>query len=74
MHDLVDTHVLITGGAAGIGLCIAQQCLRQGARVSLLDINDSTAAVEQLHKATGDVHVASFRADVSQYAQVPYTV
>jgi 3-oxoacyl-[acyl-carrier protein] reductase len=62
-------HVLITGGARGIGLEIARQFAKEGAIVSLLDFNKETlsAAVEELRKMTG---VFGFEADVSNKASV----
>jgi len=38
-HDLRDKHVLITGGAGGIGAAVATAFVAQGARVSILDHN-----------------------------------
>ena len=54
-------HVLITGGARGIGLEIARQFAREGAVLSLLDLNKETlsAATEELKTAYGyEVDVA----------------
>lgn len=62
-------HVLITGGARGIGLEIARQFAAEGAIVSLLDFNKETlsGAVEELRKTTG---VYGFEVDVSDKASV----
>ena len=70
MRSLVDQNVLITGGAAGIGYALAQEALRRGARVSLVDVTDGAAAVAQLKaEAGGAAYVACFKADVSDFAQ-----
>lgn len=42
--SLVGRSVLITGGASGIGASLVQHFARQGARVVLLDVDDSSAA------------------------------
>jgi len=41
--SLVDRHVIITGGADGIGAGLVEQFARQGSRVSFLDINRAKA-------------------------------
>ena len=70
MRSLVDRNVLITGGAAGIGFALAQECLRRGARVSLVDVSDGAAAAARLREEFGGaVRAASFTADVSDYGQ-----
>jgi NAD(P)-dependent dehydrogenase (short-subunit alcohol dehydrogenase family) len=38
--DLADASVLITGGGSGIGACLTEGFLRQGARVAFIDIAD----------------------------------
>lgn len=38
--DLADVSVLITGGGTGIGACLTEGFLRQGARVAFIDIAD----------------------------------
>jgi NAD(P)-dependent dehydrogenase (short-subunit alcohol dehydrogenase family) len=45
-HDLRDKHVLITGGAGGIGAGVSEAFVGQGARVSILDFD--VAAGERL--------------------------
>lgn len=55
-------HILITGGARGIGLEIARQFAREGAVISLLDFNAATlsAATNELKSAYGyEVDVAN---------------
>lgn len=68
-----NSHVLITGGARGIGLEIARQFAREGAIVSLLDFNKETLAkaVEEL-QATTTVH--GFEVDVSDRSSVDKAV
>jgi 3-oxoacyl-[acyl-carrier protein] reductase len=65
----INRHVLITGGARGIGLEIARQFAIEGAILSLLDYNKETlsAAVEELRKITT---VNGFDVDVSDQAGV----
>jgi NAD(P)-dependent dehydrogenase (short-subunit alcohol dehydrogenase family) len=41
---LKDQHVLITGGASGIGLSTAERCLQEGAHVVVTDLSSSAGA------------------------------
>lgn len=53
--DLSDASVLITGGGTGIGACLTEGFLRQGARVAFIDIADraSRDLCRRLEAATG---------------------
>ena len=65
--DMKGRTAVVTGGAAGIGLAIAQRLVKSGARVSLWDRDDK--ALAQGAKALGgDVHMT--KVDVSQEASV----
>ena len=67
---LKDRVAIITGGAAGIGLCSVRRFLGEGARVALVDIGRERvdAACAQLKDAGGEV--LGFVVDVTQRAQV----
>ncbi len=65
--DLKDRTAVVTGGAAGIGLAIAQRLAASGARVSLWD-RDEKALAESAKALGANVHTA--RLDVSDESQV----
>lgn len=75
---LKDKRVLISGGARGIGLGIAERFIREGASVFLVDLREEqlTGAVEQLKKQAlslphGDsIQVHSAVCDLADAAQV----
>ena len=70
----VDKVSLITAGASGIGWCTAQVLAAEGARVAIVDIDETAgrAAVESLRREGGDASL--FVADLSQPAQVQEVV
>ncbi len=70
----VNTHVLITGAARGIGFEIARQFASEGAVLSLLDFNEDnlTAATSQLHQ--DETSVYAYCIDVSSKASVDAVV
>ena len=43
--------VIVTGGAAGIGAAVARQCVAEGARVTIADVNDQEG--QRLAEACG---------------------
>ncbi len=65
--DMQGRGVVVTGGAAGIGLAIAQRLAASGARVSLWD-RDPKALAEAAKAVGGNTHTAHL--DVSDEAQV----
>ena len=54
---------LITGGASGIGLAVAQLCAKHGMSVTIVDFNKETLDLAKSN-LQGDVHC--LQADVSQ--------
>ena len=64
--DLQGRCAIVTGGAAGIGLAIAQRLAASGAKLSLWDRDDK--ALAEAAKALGGAHTA--RLDVADEAQV----
>lgn len=54
---------LITGGASGIGLAVAKNCLKHGMRVSIVDASKETL---DLAKANLEGDLECFQADISQ--------
>jgi 2-dehydro-3-deoxy-L-rhamnonate dehydrogenase (NAD+) len=65
--DLENRTAVVTGGAAGIGLAIAQRLVASGARVSLWD-RDEAALAQGARTLGASAHTA--RLDVSDEAQV----
>ena len=65
--DLKNRTAVVTGGAAGIGLAIAQRLAQSGARVSIWDRDDKSLA-ESARLLGGAAHTA--KVDVSQEASV----
>jgi NAD(P)-dependent dehydrogenase (short-subunit alcohol dehydrogenase family) len=70
--DLNHRHAVITGGASGIGLAIAQRMLASGARLTLWDRDE--AALAQVREAFGksalDKVVHTVRVNVADHADV----
>ena len=60
MSEFKNQAIVITGGSGGMGLCIAESFLKEGAEVYLADINK-----ERLEKAV---------ADLGQFGKVDYIV
>lgn len=75
-------HVVITGGASGIGLELAKEAVaRSAGAVSIIDLSDCTRAHKELKDCAADglsnvflTKIFSTQADVSIYEQVCPTV
>lgn len=63
--------IVITGGAQGLGLAMAENFAKDGARLALLDVNDAQLAAAQTScEAAGAAQVKTYLVDVTQEAQV----
>ena len=67
MGRLAGKNILITGGNSGIGLAIAQEFDREGARVAICGLNEATL---QATKETLGAGSLALRADVSNLADL----
>jgi NAD(P)-dependent dehydrogenase (short-subunit alcohol dehydrogenase family) len=72
--SLVDRTVLITGGATGIGACLVEEFVAQGARVGFLDI-DVAAGEAMAQRLSGARHAPLFvRADLTDVADAQHGI
>jgi NAD(P)-dependent dehydrogenase (short-subunit alcohol dehydrogenase family) len=69
MHDLRGKVAVVTGGASGIGLALAQGAQARGAKVVIADVRDDALAEAERLLAPGG-EVLAVRADVSAYVDV----
>jgi len=70
----IGKHVIITGGARGIGFEIAKQFSAEGARLSLLDYNEENLAVAKKKLTGDDAVVYTYNVDISDKKQVTKVV
>ena len=70
-YALTDKVVLITGGSRGLGLVMARQLAKAGAKVAICARNaeELEAAEKQLHTISGEVLTIS--CDITQYSCLP---
>lgn len=72
MFDLTGKAAVVTGGGSGIGAAIAALFARQGARVAVLDLNDSAEASAAALRAAGGSAVA-YRCNIAEADEVSRT-
>ena len=74
---LANEHILVTGGSKGIGAAIVEKCLKEGARVSFIDIDEASGRSlirelgvgdDRLVFGMGDVRIAADIARMHQEA------
>lgn len=72
MITLKDKSVIITGGAAGLGLASAIAAAQAGAKLTLVDVNADalTTAAEKVREAAPEAEVLTVVADVTDEAAV----
>jgi len=65
-------NIIITGGASGLGLEIAQRYAKQGANIALLDLVQSDVALDKVKQARASLtqKIKLFSVDISQFDQV----
>ena len=77
-YNFSGKHVFVTGGTSGIGFCLAKLLLMRRASVSLIDIADSAAALQQLTSyirnegLPGSIFFT--KANVGDYQQVGFKI
>jgi len=71
MRDFTGKTAVITGGASGVGRCLAEQLAAAGARIALADIDAGklAAVAQDIATATG-AEVAPFTVDVTKESSV----
>ncbi len=69
-------NIIITGGASGLGLEIAQRYAKQGANIALLDLTKSDIALDKVKQAchSNAQKIELFSVDISQFDQVTKVV
>ena len=50
---LENEHIFVTGGAQGIGAAIVEKCLKEGAKVSFIDLDEAKAKEHAQHCGAG---------------------
>ena len=70
MKEFKGKVAVITGGASGIGLAIAERCVQEGIKIVLSDVNQADLEkAEATLKASGGT-VVSVRSDVSKRGDI----
>jgi gluconate 5-dehydrogenase len=70
MFDLSNQVVLVTGGARGIGLAIAEGCAAWGAKIALADVDDTRGALAAAEFKRNATTAHYFHCDVTRREEV----
>jgi len=70
MKEFKDKVAVVTGGASGIGLGLAQRCAREGMKVVLADVEESALKEAEKVLRTGGADVLAVKTDVSKISDV----
>jgi NAD(P)-dependent dehydrogenase (short-subunit alcohol dehydrogenase family) len=70
MKDFADKVAVITGAASGIGLALAERCVREGMKVVLADVEPAALAKAEAEMRSAGATVLAVRCDVSQASSV----
>ena len=70
MRDLKGKVAVITGGASGIGLAMAERFGREGVKIVIADIQDDALERSVARLKAKDVEAIGVRTDVTKYADV----
>jgi 3-oxoacyl-[acyl-carrier protein] reductase len=72
--EFAGQHVLVTGGARGLGFAIAREFARAGARLSLFDLDADRLASAAAELRSAGADVSTWRVDVSRRDEVERAV
>ena len=70
MKDFTDKHIIVTGGVKGIGLAAVEVFVREGAKVSILDIDQSGETLEAESKGK----IKFFKCNVAEAKSVEESI
>lgn len=70
MKEFKNKVAVVTGGASGIGLGLAEQCVREGMKVVLADIEEPALKDAEKTLKNSGVDVLAVPTDVSKYSDI----
>jgi 2-hydroxycyclohexanecarboxyl-CoA dehydrogenase len=70
MRGLDGKHVIVTGGASGIGRAVVKRLAEEGCVVGIFDLDDKGAATTIAMCQSGNGRVTAHKVDISDYKQV----